>query len=366
MTSRTDAKSLSGQTAPGVEVAPFRPAEAAQGFAWIYGLSIISCYLVNLWVTANPIGPWRGEDIAKSFWLDNVSWQIFSAWWVCFFAVCSFWPFNSISDKIVRGVAVVGVSWILGWWSAKLIFLIGPGADGIFPLVGTTWFLLAFCCFAGGNFLVAKLPPERQFLVHLLLFTGLTYVITHSAIKWVPAWWFPFLLVGLATSTLPYLTRGLAQPGRAVVMISILFACVALCVQISSAAGFWDVAASPISAFWTMGHPTPDNFWLLCFMTATSINYALPIITHNWPFTKIAMPWGGLLAIAFYLVLDVVVASLLVKLVGPVFSSMEELLTYAYMGVNWSLTIPLVFGIGLQHPYLWTGQKTPGDWDDVA
>ena len=114
MTSRTDAKSLSGQTAPGVEVAPFRPAEAAQGFAWIYGLSIISCYLVNLWVTANPIGPWRGEDIAKSFWLDNVSWQIFSAWWVCFFAVCSFWPFNSISDKIVRGVAVVGVSWILG------------------------------------------------------------------------------------------------------------------------------------------------------------------------------------------------------------------------------------------------------------
>ena len=263
MTSRTDAKSLSGQTAPGVEVAPFRPAEAAQGFAWIYGLSIISCYLVNLWVTANPIGPWRGEDIAKSFWLDNVSWQIFSAWWVCFFAVCSFWPFNSISDKIVRGVAVVGVSWILGWWSAKLIFLIGPGADGIFPLVGTTWFLLAFCCFAGGNFLVAKLPPERQFLVHLLLFTGLTYVITHSAIKWVPAWWFPFLLVGLATSTLPYLTRGLAQPGRAVVMISILFACVALCVQISSAAGFWDVTASPISAFWTMGHPTPDNFWLL-------------------------------------------------------------------------------------------------------
>ena len=66
-------------------VAPYRPSEAVRGFVWIYGLSIVSCYLVNLWVTANPIGPWRGADIEKSFWLDNVSWQIFSAWWACFF-----------------------------------------------------------------------------------------------------------------------------------------------------------------------------------------------------------------------------------------------------------------------------------------
>ena len=101
-------------------------------------------------------------------------------------------------------------------------------------------------------------------------------------------------------------------------------------------------------------------------MTTTSINYALPIITHNWPFSKIPMPWGGLLACVFYLALDVIVAALLVKLVGPVFSSMEELLTYAYMGVNWSLVFPLVFGIGLTNPYLWTGQKTPGNWDDVT
>lgn len=41
-------------------------------------------------------------------------------------------------------------------------------------------------------------------------------------------------------------------------------------------------------------------------------------------------------------------------------------MTYAYMGVNWSLVIPLVFGIGLQQEYLWAGQKTPGEWDDVA
>ena len=354
------------ETAASAPVAPYRPGEAAQGFLWIYGLSIVSCYLVNLWVTNYPIGPWRGEDIAKSFWLDNVSWQIFAAWWACFFVVCGLWPFNGIANKLTRGIAVVVVSWILGWWSAKLIFLIGPGVNGIFPLVGTTWFLLAFFCFAGGNFLVGHLPPHRQFFIHLMVFTGLTYLITHSSVLWVPAWWFPFLLVGLGTGTVTYLTRGLPQPGKAIVIMSILFAVAALCFQISAAAGYWQLDKPSVSAFWTTGHFTDDQFWLLCFMTATSINYAMPIITHNWPFTNIAMPWGGLLACLFYLVLDVVVASILVKLVGPVFSSMEELLTYAYMGVNWSLVIPLVFGIGLQHPYLWTGQKTPGDWDNVT
>lgn len=353
-------------TTPTAEIAPFRLNEGVRGFLWIYGLSIVSCYLVNLWVIANPIGPWVGDDIQKSFWLDNVSWQIFSAWWACLFVVSGFWPFNGIENTTVRGIVLVAVSWFLGWWSAKLIFLVGPGADGIFPLVGTTWFLFAFFCFAGNNFLVAKLPPHRQVYIHLLVFAGLTYLITHSAIKWVPAWWFSFLLLGLGTGTLTYLTRGLAQPARAVVMMSILFATAALCFQISALAGLWEFDKSPISSFWSMGHFTDGNFWLLCFMTATSINYAMPVITHNWPFTMIAMPWGGLLACAFYLVLDVVVASLLVKLVGPVFSSMEELLTYAYMGVNWSMIIPLVFGIGLQEPYLWTGQKTPGQWDDVA
>ncbi|HWK32600.1 MAG TPA: hypothetical protein VNR51_02825, partial [Hyphomicrobium sp.] len=221
-------------------VSPFRASEAVKGFLWIYGLSIVSCYLVNLWVISNPIGPWQGEEIAKSFWLDNVSWQIFSAWWACFFVVCGFWPFNGIQNTTTRGLLVVAASWILGWWSAKLIFLIGPGVDGIFPLVGTTWFLLAFFCFAGGGFLAAKMPPRRQFFLYLVLFTGLTYVITHSAVKWVPAWWFPFLLVGLGTGTLSYLTRGLQQPGRAVVMMATLFAVAALCFQISAAAGLWE------------------------------------------------------------------------------------------------------------------------------
>lgn len=348
------------------EVAPYRPKEAVNGIIWTYAATIVSCFLVNLWVTTYPIGPWRGEEIVASFWLDNVAWQIFAAWWVCFFVVCSFWPFNSIEKPVLRGVVVLAVSWVLGWWSVKLIHLIGPGTDGIFPLVGTTWFLLAFFCFAGANFLVASLPPARQFFVHIILFAGLTYVITHSAIKWVPAWWFPFLLVGLGTGTVSYLARGVRQPAKALVIMAMLFSVAALIFMVSGAAGYWDFDKSPISSFWTMGHVTDDSFWLLWFMTATSVVYVLPIVTHNWPFTKIPMPWGGLIACVFYLALSLAVACLLVRLIGPVFSSMEEAMTYAYMGVNWSLVFPLVFGHGLTNPYLWTGQKTPGTWDDVA
>jgi len=349
-----------------ITVAPFRPAQTTRSFVMIYALTIASCYLVNLIVTRYPIGPWRGDAIIKSGWLDNVSWQIFAAWWACLFAVCGLWPFGGIGNRVTRGFAITAVSWILGWISAKLIFAIGPGVNGIFPLVGTTWFFLALFCFAGANWLVAGMPPARQFTLLLLLITGCTFLVTHSAIVWVPAWWFPFLLLGLSTGILSFLTRGMRQPGRAFVMLAILFAVVAACIQLSILAGFWTLDASPISIFWSMGHFTADSYWLVCFMVATSINYALPIITYNWPFSKVVMLWGGFLACLFYLTLDVAVAYVLLSLVGSLFSSVEELLTYAYMGVNWSLVLPLIFGVGLSEPYLWKGQTTAGTWDDVC
>lgn len=332
---------------------PFRPRIFLNGFILIYGLTIVSCFLVNEIVKASPIGPWRGEDIAANYWLDNVSWQIFSAWWACLFFCCGFFPFSKIQSKVTRGIALTTTSWLLGWLSAKLIFVIGPGAGGIFPLVGTTWFLLALICFAGGNWPVERLTQGRQFLLILLMITGGTYLITHSAIVWIPAWWFPFLLVGLGTTTLTYLTRGMSKPSTAMTIILILFAAVALCVNISASLGIWDMSAAPISQFWSMGHFTDDQFWLLWFFTATSVHYAMPVITMNYPFTRMAMPYGGLLACAVWIGVSVLVATLLQKMIGPVFHDLNEALTYAYMGVNWSLVIPLIFGIGFEEPYAW-------------
>lgn len=334
---------------------PFRPKIFLTGFALIYGLTIISSYLVNEIVRSVPIGPWRNEDILANYWLDNVSWQIFSAWWACLFFCCGFFPFDRIQGKLSRGIAVTAASWLLGWLSAKLIFVIGPGAGGIFPLVGTTWFLLALICFAGGNWPVERLSQGRQFLLILLMITGGTYLITHSSIVWIPAWWFPFLLVGLGTTTLTYLTRGMSKPSTAVTIILILFAAVALCVNVSASLGVWDFDASPISGFWSMGHFTDDQAWLLWFFTATSIHYAMPVITMNYPFTRIPMPLGGLLACAVWIGVSAAVSVLLQGMIGPVFRDMNEALTYAYMGVNWSLVIPLVFGIGFEESYEWAG-----------
>ncbi len=345
-------------------VAPLRLRTAAIGFVLIYGLSIVSCALINLWVSRYPIGDWAPQDVPKNFWLDNVSWQIFALWWACLFAVCDFWPFKNLRS-VSRGFVILAVSWLLGWLTAKSIFALGLGASWIFPLVGTSWFFIAFFSFNGENWLVRGFSPGRQFFLLLLLIAACTYLVTHSAVRWIPAWWFPFNLLGAATGTLAYLTRGMTQPSKAVMQMALLFCTAGLCILISMKLGVWDESASPVSKFWQMGNMTADNDWLAFFMVATSLNFGLPVIFHNWPFTRIAMPWGGLLACVFYIALDVAVTAGLLRLVGSVFASKEELLTYAYMGVNWSMTLPLLFGLGMREAYLWKGQRTAGDWNDM-
>lgn len=57
-----------------VDIAPFRPTTILKGFALIYGLSILSCWLINRFVSMAPIGPWEGDQIAVNYWLDNVTW----------------------------------------------------------------------------------------------------------------------------------------------------------------------------------------------------------------------------------------------------------------------------------------------------
>src|SRR5690554_4020175 len=98
---------------------PPKTGQVLISFFLIYGISIFSCYVVNEIVKVYPIGPWRGDDLVENYWLDNVSWQIFSAWWACLFYCSGFFPFNGISNPFRRGIALVAVSWVLGWLSAK-------------------------------------------------------------------------------------------------------------------------------------------------------------------------------------------------------------------------------------------------------
>ena len=100
-------------------------------------------------------------------------------------------------------------------------------------------------------------------------------------------------------------------------------------------------------------------------MVACSVAYGVLIPLYNWPFSKLPMPWGGIVASVFCIGVAVAVTALLKGLVGTVFADMNEALTYGYMGTHWSFVIPMLFGFGLDEPYLWQGQKTVGSWDDV-
>ena len=144
-----------------------------------------------------------------------------------------------------------------------------------------------------------------------------------------------------------------------------MFAGVGLWLMISAKMGIWDFKLDGVSGFWNIGLYDPSNNWLLLFMVGCSFVYGILVPLHNWPFTKIPMPWGGFIASACAAVLVIIMTLIIKGLIGPVFADMNSAMTYGYMGVAWSFFIPLFFGIGFEKPYLWVGQKTPGTWDDV-
>jgi len=211
-----------------IEVAPWRPNDAIKGLLIIYGLTIISCAIINMWMKASPIGPWVGDEIQNWYWFDNVTFQLMALWWALMFAVVGYWPFHKIENPMKRGVILTAVSWVLGFFTAKAIYWSGLGADWVFPIVGSLYFYLAFFSFTGENWVVANLSQPRQFFVLMVLILGLTYVTTNTSIRWIPAWWFPFIQMGAATGLLTYLTRNMAQPLKGITQMLILF--LAVCI----------------------------------------------------------------------------------------------------------------------------------------
>jgi len=346
-----------------IEVAPLRIGETIKGLIIIYGLTIVVNCLLNWWVKAFPIGPWVGEEIQKLYWFDNVCCMVFSLWWCFLFIAVGNWPFTRIEHAISRGVVATLSCWILGWLSAKSVYWLGLGIDWAFPIIGNIYFLLAFLAFFGENWPWAQFSPPRQFGLLLLTVAVLTWIIANSFITWVPSWWFPFSCMGLASGLFSYLFRKMRQPMKAFMMWALTMGAVAVWLMIAGRTGTWDWTQKGIGDFWKLGSYGMD--FLLLFMVGCSFTYGVLVPLHNWPFTKIRMPYGGILACLFTMLLSICITLIMKGLVGILFSSIYEALTLGYMGVAWSFFIPHFFGIGFQKPYLWTGQKTPGTWDDV-
>lgn len=348
-----------------IEVAPLRLDIAIRGWIIIYGLTVVTNYLLNVWMKAFPIGPWTGEDILGWYWFDNVCYMLLSLWW-CFlsFAV-GMWPFNKIQGTFSRGLVATIVCWILGWFSYKGIYWLGLDAGWAFPIIGSLYFLLVFFAYTGENWLFSGFASPRQFGLLLLICVALTWLLTMTHVRWVPPWWFPFCQMGLATGLFAYLFRGMHQPMKGVMMWLLMFIAVGVWLWVSYRLGIWDYKAEGPSKFWIIGSFPDDKVWLLLFFVSCAFIYGVLVPLQNWPFTKIPMPWGGIVASVFSAVLVIIITLVIKGLVGPVFSDINSALTYGYMGVAWSFFIPLFFGVGFEKPYLWTGQKTPGTWEDV-
>ena len=315
-----------------IEVAPLRLGTAIKGWIIIYGLTIVTNFLLNAWLKAAPIGPWAGEDILKWYWFDNVCYMLLSLWWCFVFIAVGNWPFNKIENNLARGIVATIVCWIIGWFSYKAIYWLGLDAGWAFPIIGTLYFLLVFLSYTGENWLVAGFSAPRQFGLLLLIMVGLTWIITNTDFRWIPPWWFPFAQMGLATGLFSYMFRGMKQPAKGLSMWLLMFVGVGLWLMISARTGIWDTKLDDVSQFWNIGLYGEDKIWLLMFMCGCSFIYGVGVPLHNWPFTKIPMPWGGFIASAAYGLLVIVMWALIKGLVGSVFTDINEALTLRLYG----------------------------------
>ena len=348
-----------------IEVAPLRVTIAIKGWAIIYGLTIVTNFILNMWMKAAPIGPWVGDDIIKWYWFDNVCFMLLALWWCFMFVAVGNWPFDKIKNNFSRGLVATISCWILGWFSYKAVYWLGLGAGWAFPIIGTAYFFVVLFSYTGENWLVEGFSPSRQFGILLLAILGLTWFFTNTFLRWIPPWWFPFCQMGLATGLFSYFFRKMKQPMKTIMAWLLMFSLVGIWLMISARMGIWDYKLDGVSKFWNIGLYSGDHNWLLLFFVSCSFVWGILVPLHNWPFTKIRMPWGGIIASAFTAVLVIIVYLVIKALIGPVFTDMNSALTYGYMGVAWSFFIPLFFGIGFEKPYLWVGQKTPGTWEDV-
>ena len=273
-----------------IEVAPLRLNTAIKGLIIIYGLTIITNYIINAWMKAAPIGPWAGADILKWYWFDNVCYMLFSLWWCFFFFAVGMWPFDKIPNAFTRGLVATIVCWILGWFSYKAVYWLGLDAGWVFPIVGSLYFILVFFAYTGENWLVAGFPAPRQFGILLLICVALTWLLTMTYVRWVPPWWFPFCQMGLATGLFGYLFRKMRQPTKGIAMWLLMFLAVAVWLMISARLEIWDYKLEGIGKFWNIGSYDASNVWLLLFFVSCSFIYGVLVPLHNWPFSKIAMP----------------------------------------------------------------------------
>ena len=332
----------------------------------IYVSTVIFNYFFSEILRAYPIIVW---------WLDNWSLWLFQLWWYFVFLGVGMWPFNKIEGRYTRAITMFVTSWILGIITYLVIVHFDPtGEVWDFAIMGNLYFLIVFTSFTGDNFGWSDLPQSRQFLAIVAINLALSLIIGFSAIRWIPAWWFPLCQCILGPQLYQYVFRKMKQPMKNIAVWGLLFLATGLYIWILSLIGWYDFSLPDVVApdFWKMGFFTPQgkvffNFWCgSCF--------GVLVAAHNWPFRRIKQPWGGLLAVIFSAILAATVTVFLWWLFpnyiyppatfGPD-RWVLEVQSYTWIATMFCFLYTLGTGWASHADYLWKGQKTPGTWEDV-
>lgn len=331
-----------------------------------YGCAAIFNYIYSEALRAYPIIVW---------WLDNWSIWLFAIWWYFIFLGVGLWPFNKIKGRYTSALTGFVVSWILGYITYLVVVYFDPtGVEWDFALIGNFYFLVVFTSFTGENFGWSEQPQSRQFLAVVLFNIAMGWFIGMSVARWIPAWWFTAAQCILGTQLFGYLFRKMKQPLKNIVAWALMFLIVMAYTYLLSLFNWYDYslpdAVQP--AFWRIGFFTDIGKTFFNLWCGTC--FGVLVAAHNWPFSKVKQPYGGILAAICSLIWTAIITAILwwlfqTYIYPPAIYGPErfvlEVQSYAWMTVPFCFFFTLGVGWASHADYLWKGQKTPGTWEDV-
>ena len=330
------------------------------GIPWIVGVFVAAAasYAGMRWLNSSGLDT-LAPPLA-SIWTSTVGAAIATS-----LALAGFGPFAKIPSPTARAVVITVFSLgsaFLSWQVLHAWFGIDM-ATLAFPIIATLWFWIAVTSFVGEEAHAAHLTPGRRTLLNAVVWVGLTIVVVQT-ITWIPPFWFPLAQTLLVTGGFGYLLRGIRQPVKSLFAWAILAVLTATVIGASAALGLW--TSAPPTGAWTVGAPTAS--WSIFFAVWCGTNFGVLAMLQCWPFSRIRQPFGTGLAMVCVIAWSAAIAALLTVVFDNLFAQHEvallEAQVYGWHLVFWSLSFPLVWGVG-SAPYRWIGQRTAGVWEDA-
>jgi hypothetical protein len=292
-----------------------------------------------------------------------------AAFCVCLLVFAGNWPFQNIEGRWARGISLAALAIVI----TALHFLLLASVLKIdletwaFPIIATSWFILAATSFVGAEAHLPDIPVRRRMFLNLLIIVAGTLLITRTII-WVPPFWFGFAQIALVSGGFAYLFRRVKQPTYSILCWMAIALMTSLLLWLCDVLGYWDLSTGPTEGWkwmWNIGLLTSE--FGVFFALTCGFNLAVNASIECWPFSRVRQPWGPVLLLFATLIWCALVAwgaiGLMQLQVGPE-NAIWQATILCWQTVLWNFAWVFLFGVG-QTPYLWAGQKTPGTWEDV-